>query len=368
MSGSRIFALRNRLLTRPAFRRTAEKIPFIQRVARRQSVELFRLCSGFIHSQVLLACVRLDLFERLRNGPLEPADIALGAGLARRRCEHLLRAAAALGLLERRPDGRYGLGVLGATLIDNGAVLALVEHHALLYEDLVDPVALFAGAAGPTRLSRLWPYADAERPDSLGAEDVGPYSDLMAASQTMIAAQVLDAVSLRRARSLLDLGGGSGAFVAAVAGRWPRIRLALCDLPAVADIARTRLAAAGRGDRVEVVGGDATRTTLPGGFDVVSLVRILHDHDDERALALLGAARRSLRPGGVLLVAEPLADAPGAGRVIDAYFSVYLLAMGSGKPRTRAELQALLETAGFRRIRRRRTRVPLITSVLTARS
>jgi demethylspheroidene O-methyltransferase len=368
VSGSRFLALRNRLLTSPAFRRTAEKIPFFQSVARRQSVELFRLCSGFVHSQVLLACVRLGLFERLRNGPLEPSEIAQGAGLARRRCEHLLRAAAALGLLERCPDGRYGLGVLGATLIDNGAVVALVEHHALLYEDLVDPVGLFAGAAGPTRLSRLWPYADAERPDSLGAGDVGAYSDLMAASQTMIAAQVLDAVSLRRARSLLDLGGGSGAFVAAVAGRWPRVRLALCDLPAVADIARTRLAAAGLGDRVEILGGDATRTTLPGGFDVVSLVRILHDHDDQRALELLGAARRSLRPGGMLLVAEPLADAPGAGRVIEAYFSVYLLAMGSGKPRTRAELQALLEAAGFRRIRRRRTRVPLITSVLTARS
>jgi demethylspheroidene O-methyltransferase len=368
VSGSRLFALRNRLLTSPAFRRAAEKFPISQWIARRRSIELFRLCSGFIHSQVLLACVRLGLFERLLDGPLEPEEIAQGVGLPQRRCEHLLRAASALALLERRPDGRYGLGALGATLIDNGAVLALVEHHALLYEDLADPVALFAGAGEPTRLSRLWPYAEAERPEALGAGEVGAYSDLMAASQAMIAAQVLDAVSLRGTGSLLDLGGGSGAFVAAVAERWPRIRLALCDLPAVADLARARLVAAGLGERVEVVGADATRTPLPGGFDVVSLVRILHDHDDERALALLAAARRSLRPGGRLLVAEPLADAPGAGRVIDAYFSVYLLAMGSGKPRTRAELQALIETAGFRRIRRRRTRVPLIASVLVARA
>lgn len=358
--------LRNRLLTHPAFRSWAQKVPFLRSVARRQSIDLFRLCSGFIHSQILLACVRLDLFERLQAGPVGGAEIARAVGLPAARCDHLLRSAAALRLLEQRRDGAFGLGPLGATLVDNEALLALVRHHALLYEDLRDPVALFAGTAAETRMARLWPYADANRPGTLVAADVADYSALMAASQAMIAEQVLAAVSLRRRRRLLDIGGGVGVFVSAVAGRWPELSLTLVDLPAVAELARGRLAAAGLDDRVEVLGVDAAADALPGGFDVVSLVRILHDHDDERALALLAAARRSLAPDGMLLIAEPLAGGRAAGPWIDAYFHIYLLAMGSGRPRDFATLSGLLRRAGFGRIRRRRPPVPLVTSVVTA--
>ena len=106
---------------------------------------------------------------------------------------------------------------------------------------------------------------------------------------------------------------------------------------------------------------------MPTGFDIVTFVRILHDHDDDVVRALLRTAHQSLAPDGVLLVAEPLADAPGAGPLIDAYFNVYLLAMGSGRPRRFSEIRAFLEAAGFRDVRLRRTRIPLITSVITAR-
>lgn len=328
---------------------------------------MFRLTSGFIHSQVLLACVQAELFEVLRGGPLPTAEIAVRTGLATDRVEPLLRAAAALELLEKRAPDQYGLGMLGASMVDNEPVLAMVRHHALLYADLTEPVSLFDASEPATRLSRLWPYALSAAPAGLAIEGVDAYTDLMAASQAMVAEQVLAAFSFRRFGGLLDLGGGAGAFLSAVAGRWPHLRLTLVDLPAVARIAVERLAANGLADRIDVVGIDATETPLPTGHDVVSLVRIIHDHDDERALALLRAARVSLGPGGVLLVAEPMAGDGGAGPLIDAYFSVYLHAMGSGRPRTFRELRALLRAAGFRGIRRRRTRVPLITSVVVAR-
>ena len=203
---------------------------------------------------------------------------------------------------------------------------------------------------------------------SLNEAAVGNYTSLMAASQSMIAEQVLAAYSMRRHRRLLDVGGGAGVFVEAVARRWRHLELTIADLPAVAAIARERIEAAGLSDRIEAVGLDATRDALPDGFDLVSFVRILHDHDDERVLELLSAARRALSSDGVLLVAEPMAAERGAGALIDAYFNVYLLAMGSGRPRRYDELSALLRTAGFGRIRRHRTRVPLITSVLSARA
>jgi demethylspheroidene O-methyltransferase len=84
------------------------------------------------------------------------------------------------------------------------------------------------------------------------------------------------------------------------------------------------------------------------------------------ALALLQSVRRALVPGGTLVVAEPMAEAAGARPVGAAYFGFYLLAMGGGRPRTAAELAALIGRAGFARTRPIRTRSPLQTGVVVA--
>jgi demethylspheroidene O-methyltransferase len=105
---------------------------------------------------------------------------------------------------------------------------------------------------------------------------------------------------------------------------------------------------------------------LPTGADAISLVRIVHDHDDSPAQALLAAAHTALAPGGILIVAEPMAGTPGAEPVGDAYFGFYLLAMGSGRPRRVEELRAMLREAGFTAVREPKTRRPLLTRVLIA--
>ena len=94
---------------------------------------------------------------------------------------------------------------------------------------------------------------------------------------------------------------------------------------------------------------------------------MLHDHDDDKALAALRAAYAALPPGGTLLVAEPMAQTPGAEAIGDAYFGFYLLAMGSGRPRRHAEMIQLLQASGFEGIRLLKSPRPLFASVLTAR-
>jgi demethylspheroidene O-methyltransferase len=100
---------------------------------------------------------------------------------------------------------------------------------------------------------------------------------------------------------------------------------------------------------------------------VASLVRIVHDHDDESALILLRAVREALPSRGVLLLAEPMAGTPGAEPMGDAYFGFYLLAMGPGRPRTAAEIARLLQNAGFGHVRSVPTPRPLLASLTIAR-
>jgi demethylspheroidene O-methyltransferase len=177
---------------------------------------------------------------------------------------------------------------------------------------------------------------------------------------------VLDAYRIGRHHRLMDVGGGDGSFLIAAGERAPKLKLTLFDLPPVAERARLRFDAAGLSARVEAVGGDFRNQALPRGADLISLVRIVHDHDDEDALALLRAVRAALPAGGALLLAEPMADTPGAQAAGDAYFGFYLLAMGQGRPRTVPRLTDMLLQAGFDRVRLLPTRTPLLTRVLLA--
>jgi demethylspheroidene O-methyltransferase len=299
--------------------------------------------------------------------------------------QRLLHAAEALELVretgpgdpgDTRADGRgdapaggaFALGRLGATFVANPALEALVLHHAALYADLEDPLALLAEGRGSGRLARLWTYATASTPAALAAGAVAPYSTVMSATQALVARQVLDAYPLRRHRCLLDVGGGEGGFLAAALAASPGLRGLLWDLPAVAERARVRLAARGFAGRVVVHGGDFKRQALPCGADVASLVRVLYDHDDEPALSLLVAVRAALPRGGVVLVAEPLARTRGAERMGAAYFGLYLWAMGSGRVRSAAEHVALLREAGFRQAREWRTALPLQSGLVVAQA
>ena len=148
----------------------------------------------------------------------------------------------------------------------------------------------------------------------------------------------------------------------------PGLRCMLFDLPPVAELARQRLAGLGLGSRVQVHGGSFFDDPLPRGADLVTLVRVLFDHDDAHALAILRAVRAALPAGGTLLVAEPMSQAAGAQAMGDAYFGFYLLAMGRGQPRSAAALSQLIRDAGFTDVRPLRTRLPLQAGVLLARA
>lgn len=365
----RLLDWRDRLLASPDFQRAAARFPLTRWIARRRAKALFDLVAGFTYSQVLLACVRLGIFDWLLERPRSLGELVLHSGLDEDAANRLLAAAISLGLVERRRDQRFGLGPLGAPMAHSRALAAMVEHHAVLYADLADPVALLRGlppATASTRLSEVWGYAANPEPGGLDDARIAGYSALMSASQSLVADQILDAYPLARHRHLLDVGGGEGGFAISVSRRHPHLQVTVFDLPAVAARARERLQREGLGSRVSATGGDFVRDALPPGADIATLVRVVHDHDDEVAQGLLQSVHAALPDGGVLLIGEPMSGTAGAEAMGDAYFGMYLLAMGSGRPRTPERLGAMLAGAGFRRTRLLATSLPLQTRVIAA--
>lgn len=357
-------AARNRVLADPGFQRFAARFPLTRPIVRSKARIMFDRVAGFTYSQVIAASIELRLLDLLADGAQNLADIAASIDVPIEGTDRLLRAAASIGLVERIAEDRWALGGEGAALRGNGGIAEMVAHHRLLYADLADPVALLRRGAGGGQLSNYWTYAE-----SVGQGDgdqVAAYSGLMAASQPLIATHVIDSYAFGRHRRMLDVGGGQGAFIAAVAARVPGIELALFDLPAVGERARRALDAAGHGPRVTIHGGNFLADSLPGGHDLVTLIRVLHDHDDAPALQLLRNIHAALPPGGRLLIAEPMAETPGAEAAGDGYFGMYLWAMGSGRPRSKKAIAAMLRQAGFSATNNVATPLPLTVSAIVA--
>jgi demethylspheroidene O-methyltransferase len=361
----RALGLRDSILANPGFQRFAGTFALTRPIARRRASALFDLCAGFVYSQILLACVRIKLFEQLAGGPMTSAELASRLALTDESMRLLLDAAASLKLVQPRSGGRFGLGTLGAALLGNPGVIAMITHHAMLYDDLADPVALLQGGGGKGRLASYWPYATGAH---INRDSVTPYTALMSQSQPMIANEVLAAYSFQNQRCLLDVGGGDGAFLSAVAATNPDLRCVLFDLPAVADHASERFRRENLASRAAAIGGSFLADKLPEGADIISLVRIIHDHDDHHVKMLLRAVRDALPVGGMLLIAEPLAGINSTAPIADAYFAFYLLAMGSGGPRRFEKLQSMLTEAGFCDIVLKPAGMPMLTSVVTAKA
>jgi hypothetical protein len=191
-----------------------------------------------------------------------------------------------------------------------------------------------------------------ERESAFGPEDemiTGLFWEAMhslAGSTADALASVYDFGGHRR---LLDVGGGSGGFPIALCGRFPDLSASVYDLPHVCPIAEGKIDAAGLGKAVDTIPGDfAKDLTLPGGFDVILLSQILHDHDEQSGRALLGKSLAALEPGGAVLICEHLLNPERTGPPEAALMGMNMLvAMTGGENYAETEYLSWLAGAGF---------------------
>jgi demethylspheroidene O-methyltransferase len=310
----------------------------------------------------------------LLDGPLPVARLATRCAVPPERMEVLLRANVASNLLKITRAGDFALTRKGAALAGVPGLREMILHHEVLYRDLADPVAFFRGET-ETELAGFWPYVfgtggqgqaqgDTEQGD---ADLAARYSALMEQSQQLVAEDTLAAVDLRGVTTLMDIGGGTGAFLRAACAAAPKMHGILFDLPEVVGAATARLAGAGLSERVRVAPGSFRSDSLPAGADAFSLIRVLYDHADDTVAHLLAKIHAALPPGGTLIVSEPMTGGARASVAGDGYFALYTMAMRTGKARSADEISNLCRVAGFADVASPATRRPFVTSVIIAK-
>jgi DNA-binding HxlR family transcriptional regulator len=266
----------------------------------------------------------------------------------------LLRTLADLGLVETVPDAgsdtSYRVTALGA---------ALREDHPSRLRDLVLMQATLPNLAAWHSLDQAIRTGDEvyERVNGLPswrhlANDPEAQSAFNAAMARRAQGQVeavLAATDLTTARTLVDVGGGRGAMVTGLLAALPALHGVVADQPVVTTEAEETFAASGLADRATCVPTDFFEA-VPGGGDVYTIANVLHDWDDERAVAILRTVRSAMPDHALLLLVEHVLDAPGrsAAALRDVHLvDLHMLVMFGARERTQAEYDAVLAAAGF---------------------
>ena len=99
---------------------------------------------------------------------------------------------------------------------------------------------------------------------------------------------------------------------------------------------------------------------------MITLIRVLFDHADSTVLTLLQRCHHALPPGGRLAIVEPMSGGASPDPHTDVYFSIYTLAMQTGRTRSADEIAALLSQCDFAEIKAKKGKRPFVTSVIEA--
>lgn len=254
---------------------------------------------GFMASKALFTAIHFDLFTHLAEAPLDAAQAARAMDLHPDRATTLLTALTALGLVARR-DGRYSNSPAAEAFLVKGARYDFSDYLSRQVD---------------RQMYGLLDQVDRAMADDLPEDAISSYADWMADpeaarlySESQHAGSLGPARTLARkldlgdARTLLDVGGGTGAFAITLCEANPNLAATVIEFPNVADLGEAYVGEAGLAGRIRYLRGDLLETPWPDGQDVVLMSYIFSSVPGEALAGLVRRAFSVLRPGGRLLV------------------------------------------------------------------
>jgi hypothetical protein len=298
--------------------------------------------------QALKVAAELAIADLLGDGSLPVAELARRARADEDALHRLLRALATLGVFEALPGRHFRNSALSAALRSDvpGSARPMIrwlgedaawrawgafEHSVRTGEAAFDRVL---GAPVFEYFARHPATAEI-------------FDEAMTSFAREAGAAVARACDFSRFDTLVDVGGGQGALLAAIAERFPRLRCVLLDRVEVLARARSVLADTPHAVRIELRAGDFLQA-VPAGADAYLMMHVVHDWDDERCVRILANCRDAMASGGRILVVEQVIG-DGAGAALAPLLDLEMLAMTpGGRERTEPEFAALFERAGLR--------------------
>jgi SAM-dependent methyltransferase len=296
-------------------------------------------------TQGIYVAAELGIADLLAEGPRSVEELAEQTNTHGGALYRVLRALAGVGVFAQDSQRRFLLTPLSELLRsdvpDSQRALAIMMG-AEFYETwgmLLHSVR--TGEQGfNKRFGRPFFQYMTEHPDRHSI-----YDGAMAGVHGPETGPMLDSYDFSVFRSVVDVGGGNGMVLAAILSRHPAVQGILFDLPAVAERARTIITSSGLDGRYQIVGGDFF-SSVPAGADAYLMRHIMHDWEDNEAVAILRNCRKAMNPDGRVLVVETVIP-PGNEPCFGKWLDLMMLLVG-GCERTEEEYNRLFSEAGLK--------------------
>ncbi|HET7418849.1 MAG TPA: methyltransferase [Candidatus Dormibacteraeota bacterium] len=313
----------------------------------RPPVEAVRLLNGFRGYQLVVAACRLKLPDLVASGHSSPATLAAMTETHEPSLRRMLRGLAAWGFFAEDAEGRVSPTPISESfrsdrpgLRDIALMLSSEGYRA--WAEL--PYALQTGGPvfehvyGKTRWEKM-----AEEP-----QDAALFNAAMVETSRRVGAAFTAGYDLQGVDTVVDVGGGNGALLAAILLHLPHAKGVLFDLSAGLAGAADRMREAGLEERVSFMEGSFF-DSVPSGGDLYLLKSIVHDWDDEKATAILACCGRAMDESARLVLVERFAD--GDSSLATVMSDLHMMLLFGARERTTAEYAALLDAAGLRMTR-----------------
>jgi O-methyltransferase domain/Dimerisation domain len=327
------------------------------------AVALRQLSTGFWVSQAIAVVAELGITDFLQDGPKTCEELAQVTGTHPGALYRLLRAVASVGVFVEEATGRFSstpiATLLSSNLPQSWRAAAIMSGQAWAWQAW--GALLYSVKTGQPAFEHVFGVEfDAYMEEHQDAADIfQSFMNVATAEEAMAVAPIYDFAGLQ---TIVDIGGGRGALLAAILKANPHLRGVLFDAPHVVAGARSLLDAHGVAERCDLVGGDFF-AAVPRGGDAYLLKWILVSWDDERSVTILKHCRRAMRGGGKVLVIERIIP-PGNEPFFGKFADLNLLVMYRGRHRSEAEYRALFDQAGFELTRIIPTQSPTEFSVI----
>jgi hypothetical protein len=309
------------------------------------SDQLRRLINGYQITQAIHVAATLGIVDLLADGPMGIDELAAASEADERSLYRLLRALASVGVFHEEEGRRFSSTELAEHLRE-GAPETLYGWAAFIgspatwraWGDLLHSVRTGENAFRNVHGVDVWTHRAGD-PAQSAAFDRAMTDNTRAVNRSL-----LDAYDFGRFSTIVDVGGGRGALLAALLEAYPHLHGVLFDQPHVVEGVDDDLDPKIR-ERLEVVGGSFF-DGVPGTGDAYLLKAIIHDWEDAESIQILSACRRAARPGASVLVVERELGAPNADPAAK-FGDLNMLVNPGGCERTTAEFAALMAAAGF---------------------
>ncbi|MDX6438189.1 MAG: hypothetical protein QOF45_772 [Gaiellaceae bacterium] len=306
-----------------------------------------RLVNGYQFSQAIHVAATLGIADLLAGGARTSDDLSDEAGADPDSLHRLLRALASVGVLREEDDRRFSLTPLGEQLrsdvpgsIHGWAAFIGRPYYWQAWAGLLHSVRTGENAFRHVHGQDVWSYR-AERPEENAIFDGAMQSRTRASNAALVAE-----FDFSRFGTLVDIGGGNGSLLANLLASQPSLQGVVFDQPHVVAGATPVLEAAGVADRCRIESGSFFEA-VPAGGDAYLLKWIIHDWEDEDAIAILQVVRAAIADGARLLVVERHLGPPNE-EAQSKFSDLNMLVGPGGRERTQNQYAALFESAGFR--------------------